>query len=303
MLVRAADSGSFAAAARRMDLTASAVSRGITELERELRVRLFNRTTRRLELTQEGTEVYRRAVDILVRIAELDEGIVRKRGHVGGVIRVGIPAPLSRYVVMPKLATLYDRHPELVIEARLTQDPRDMQAENLDVLFHVGEPPSSRLVAQRLGQGRPAAYASADYLRRHGAPKHPADLANHRCLLFRPPWVIGPFDHWTFERDGQREVVRVRPSLLSPDREGLLVAAYSGAGIIYMACFDPAFLTSGRLVRLLPDWSCPPSFGIYMLYRRGAAGVPRVAAFLRFVREAFADFDTQELTILHARHG
>ncbi|MCS3453721.1 MULTISPECIES: LysR family transcriptional regulator [Bradyrhizobium] len=300
MLISAADSGSFAAAARIMDLTPSAVSRGIAELERELKVPLFNRTTRQLKLTQEGADVYRRAVDIVARIAELTDGFTNRRGRVSGIVRVGVQAPLSRYVLMPRLASLNDRHPELLVETRLTQDPRDMQSENLDVLLYVGEPPPSRLVAQRLGQGKPAAYASPDYVRRFGAPEHPADLVNHRCLLFRPAWSTGPFDHWKFERKGKLETIRVRPSFVTPDREGLIVAACAGAGVIYMACFDPAILTAGRLTRLLPEWSCPPSFGIHVMYRRGSTGIPRVAAFLRFLREAFADFDPDELTVLHA---
>ncbi|MDF3837597.1 LysR substrate-binding domain-containing protein [Cupriavidus basilensis] len=300
MLVHVANSGSFAAAARLMDLTPSALSRGIAGLEGELKFRLFNRTTRELKLTQEGAEVYRRAVDILTRMAALDKDLVHKQGRIGGVVRVGVQAPLARHVLMPRLARLHDLHPDLCIETRLTQDPRDMQSENLDVLLHVGAPPPSRLVAQRLGQGRPAAYASPDYVRRFGELSHPADLVNHRCLLFRMPWAAGPLNHWTFERDGHREAVHVRPALATPDREALLVAAQAGAGIIYMACFDPAVLSSGRLIRLLPQWSCPPSFDIHLLYRRGAVSVPRVAAFLRFAREAFSDFDPQEITVLHA---
>ena len=300
MLICAADSGSFAAAARIMDLTPSAVSRGIAELERELKVPLFNRTTRQLKLTQEGVDVYRRAVDIVARITELTEGFTKRHGRVSGIVRVGVQAPLARYVLMPRLASLNYRYPELLVETRLTQDPRDMQSENLDVLLHVGEPPPSRLVAQRLGQGKPAAYASPDYVRRFGAPEQPADFVNHRCLLFRPAWSIGSVDHWKFERMGMRETIQVRPSFVTPDREGLIVAACAGVGVIYMACFDPAFLTSGRLTRLLPGWSCPPSFGIHLLYRRGSTGIPRVAAFLRFMREAFADFDPHELTVLHA---
>jgi DNA-binding transcriptional LysR family regulator len=233
-------------------------------------------------------------------MTELTDGLTKRRGRVSGTVRVGVQAPLARYVLMPRLASLNDRYPELLVETRLTQDPRDMQSENLDILLHVGEPPPSRLVAQRLGQGKPAPYASPDYLRRFGAPEQPADLVHHRCLLFRPAWSVGPIDHWKFERAGTLETIQVRPSFVTPDREGLIVAACAGVGVIYMACFDPAFLTSGRLVRLLPGWSCPPSFGIHLLYRRGSTGIPRVAAFLRFVREAFADFDPHELTVLHA---
>src|SRR5439155_6341091 len=200
MLICAADSGSFAAAARIMDLTPSAVSRAIAELERELKVPLFNRTTRQLKLTQEGIDVYRRAVDIVARITELTEGYTKRHGRISGIVRVGVQAPLARYVLMPRLANLNDRYPELLVETRLTQDPRDMQSENLDVLLHVGEPPPSRLVAQRLGQGRPAAYASPDYLRRLGEPAKPEDLSQHRCLVFRRPWSTQHHDEWNFER-------------------------------------------------------------------------------------------------------
>jgi DNA-binding transcriptional LysR family regulator len=159
---------------------------------------LFNRTTRQLKLTQEGIDVYRRAVDIVARITALTEGYTKRHGRISGIVRVGVQAPLARYVLMPRLANLNDRYPELLVETRLTQDPRDMQSENLDVLLHVGEPPPSRLVAQRLGQGKPAAYASPDYVRRFGAPEQPADFVNHRCLLFRPAWSIGSVDHWKF---------------------------------------------------------------------------------------------------------
>lgn len=300
MLVKAADSGSFAAAAKLMDLTPSAVSRGISELERALKVSLFNRTTRQLRLTDDGTQIYARATDILARMTELEDSAVSRRARVSGTVRVGVQAPLSRYVLMPHLATLQSRHPDLRVETRLTQDPGDMQAENLDVLLHVGEPPPSRLIAHRLGQGRPAAYASPDYLRRFGEPASPDDLPRHRCLVFRRPWSTRPHDEWDFERDGARKTVQVAPTLISPDREGLIVAAMAGAGVMYMACFDPALVVSGRLVRLLPGWSCPASFNIYALYRRSSIPAPRVSAFIQFVKEAFAAFDPQELTVVHA---
>ena len=300
MLVRAADSGSFAAAARLMDLSASAVSRGIGELEQSLGVVMFNRSTRHLQLTDDGVQVYRRAIEILERLAELEGSVVSHRSRVSGTVRVGVHAPLNRYVLMPRLAELHSRYPDLQVETRVTQDPHDLQAQNLDVLLHVGEPPASRLIAQRLGQGCPAPYASPDYLRRLGEPSEPAELTRHRCLLFRPPWQTQAHDHWHFEREGERRTVPVTASLVSADREGVIVAALAGAGVMYMACFDPAFIGSGRLVRVLPAWRCPPSFNIYVMYRRSANPAPRVSAFLRFVRDAFTAFDPQELTILHA---
>lgn len=303
MLVRAADTGSFAAAAKALDVTPSAVSRGIASLEKALQAALFNRTTRQLQLTEDGRRVYERAVEILERMSELESSVSPRASRAAGTVRVGISAALNRHVVMPRIAGFLARHPELRVEVRVTQDARAMQPENIDVLLNVGEPPESRLVAQRLGVGRPAAYASPDYLARSGEPKHPDELARHRCLGFRPPWLTQPRLDWAFERGGEKSIVRIAPTVVSGDREGLIVAALGGAGIVYMACFDPSLVSSGKLRRLFPDWNAVDSFGIYALYRRTARNVPRVAAFLHFVREAFAAFDPEERTIRHAPRG
>jgi DNA-binding transcriptional LysR family regulator len=133
-----------------------------------------------------------------------------------------------------------------------------------------------------------------------GEPRHPDELAMHRCLGFRPPWLTHPRLDWAFERGGEKKVVRITPTVLSGDREGLMVAAMEGAGIVYMACFDPSLLSGGKLRRLFPEWGAVDSFGIYALCRRSARNVPRVSAFLQFVREAFAAFDPEERTIRHA---
>ena len=303
MLVRAADTGSFAGAAKALDVTPSAVSRGIAGLERTLQVALFNRTTRQLQLTDDGRRVYERAVEILERFSDLEASVAPRTSRVAGTLRVGISAPLNRYVIMPRISRFLGRHPEVRVELRVAQDARAMHAENIDVLLHAGEPPDSRLVAQRLATGRPAAYASPEYLKRFGEPKHPDELASHRCLAFRPPWLTQPRLEWAFEREGKTRTVRIAPTLVSGDREGLLVAAIGGAGIVYMACFDPSLVSTGKLTRLFPGWSPVDSFNIHALYRRNARSVPRVASFLQFVREAFAEFDPQEWTVRHAPPG
>lgn len=300
MLVRAADAGSFATAAKAMDVSPSAVSRGIASLEKALQAPLFNRTTRQLQLTEDGRRAYERAVEILDRLSELETSVAPRTTRVSGTIRVGISAAINRHVVMPRIWSFLERHPDVRVEVRVAQDARAMQAENIDVMLHVGEPPESRLVARRLGTGRPAAYASPDYLKRFGEPQHPDELASHRCLGFRPPWLNQPKLEWAFERGGETRTVRILPTVVSADREGLIVAAIGGAGLVYMACFDPSLVTTGRLCRLLPGWNAVDSFNIYALYRRSAPSVPRIASFLRFVHEAFAAFDPHELTVRHA---
>jgi DNA-binding transcriptional LysR family regulator len=300
MLVRATELGSFARAAAALDITPSAVSRAIAGLEKALQVPLFNRTTRQLQLTEDGRRVYDRAKDILERLGDLETAVAPAQARIAGSVRVGISAPISRHIVMPRLAGFIDRFPEVRLEFRTTQDPKSLHLENLDVLFYVAsKPPDSRIVALRLGRGRPAAYASAAYLARRPAPEEPEQLADHRCLVFRPPWLAHERDEWEFQRGPEKRVVRVRPAILSADREGLLVAAMHGAGVVYMACFDPALIGPGGLVRLLPDWTCDDSFTIYLIHRRAGRMPARIQAFVDFCRQSFSEFDPVERTVLH----
>jgi DNA-binding transcriptional LysR family regulator len=300
MVVRAADLGGFAAAAKQMNITPSAVSRGIAELERALRISIFKRSTRHIELTEEGRELYHRTRDVLERLAAIEMTASAVDKQVRGTISVGIMPPLSRHVVMPRLAGFLNAYPNLRIEFHPTQDTRAIQSENIDVLLHVGEPPPSRLIARKLGQGRPAAYASPAYVAQHGELKDPDELRAHRCLAFKPDWLTQPFVKWTFTKGARSKTIKISPAIVTSDREALLVGAVSSAGVIFMACFDPGLIASKQLIRLFPDWSCRPSFNIYALYRDRSAKVPRVASFLAFVQRSFSDFDQDEHTVLHA---
>ena len=297
MLVRVVDQGSLVAAGRSLGLTPSAVSRGLADLERSLGVTLLLRSTRRIQLTEDGAQVYERALDILSRMQELEASVARRTRSVTGTLRVGLPVPIGRYIVWPRLALLLNRYPDLKLDIKPIQDPKAMQSENVDVLLMVGEPPSSRLVAHHLAQGRPGIYASPDYVRRFGAPQAPDELTGHRCLVFHGPWMQLPAEQWHFERGGEAASVQVKARVVTPDREGLIVAALAGAGIIRMACFDPALVQSQRLQRLLPEWECTDGFNVYALHRKSASLAPRIQAFLAFVRESFDAFDPEELTL------
>jgi DNA-binding transcriptional LysR family regulator len=298
MLVRVIDQGSLVAAGRSLGLTASAVSRGLADLERTLGVTLVHRSTRRVQLTEDGAQVYERAQDILTRLQDLESSVARGTQKVSGTLRVGMPIPLGRHIVWPRIAQFLTRYPEMRLDCKPIQDPRAMQAENFDVMLTVGEPPPSRLVARHLALGRPGIYASPEYLRRYGEPATPEELATHRCLVFHGPWMQVPADEWNFERNGQASKVRVVPRVTTADREGLIVAALGGAGVIRMSCFDPGLIESGRLRRLLTDWACTEGFNVYALHRRGAAMAPRIQAFLEFVRECFLAFDPEQLTLV-----
>jgi DNA-binding transcriptional LysR family regulator len=301
VLIRAADAGSFAKAAQLMGLTGSAVSRAIAELEAELCVVLFYRTTRSLRLTEEGEELYRRGSEILEKLAGIDSLAPRNPGRLSGILRVGLSVPLSRHIIMPALPGFMRQHPGLRLHCLVLTQPKEMHAQGVDVLLRVGELPDAELIARKLATLRFLPCASPEYLKSAGPLRNPGDLLRHRCLVHQPPHETKPFDRWTFEKGGVRKVVQVTPALFTNDREGMITAAVNGAGVVRIGMFDPTLIASGRLQRVLLDWPCVGGNDIYALYRRSARGSPKVTAFVAFAAEAMNAFDPEEITLVHHR--
>ncbi len=299
LLVRAAEAGSFARAARSLDLSPSAVSHAITDLERGLGVSLFHRTTRQLRLTEEGEEIYQRGCELLRQLAELESSARETPERLSGTLHVGLAVPLGRNVIMPMLPTFLRRHPQLRLEFHNQSQPTDMHAEGVDVLLRVGDSPESNLIARKIGQIRHAVYASPQYLKVAGAPKTPDDLLHHLCLVIKVPNMNRPLGVWEFQRGAERKVIEIAPRVVTQNAEGLIAAVLAGAGLMRLGFFDPYLISSGQLHRVLTDWTCPPGPPIFAMYRKTARMPPKVAAFLTFVEEAFAAFDPEEITLLH----
>ena len=302
LLVRAAEAGSFARAARSLELTPSAVSHAIADLEKGLGLSLFHRTTRHLRLTEEGEEVYERGCELLRQLAELESSTRKTPERLTGMLRVGIAVPLSRNVIMPLLPEFLRRHPQLRLEFLIQTQPKDMHAEGVDVLIRISDPPVSNLIARKIGQIRHAVYASPQYLKGAGTPKTPDDLLKHTCLAIKAPGMSRPLDEWKFERGAERKAIQLTPRVIVQDREGLIAAVLAGAGLMRLGCFDPQLISSGQLRKVLDDWTCPPGFPIFAMYRKTAHTPPKVSAFLKFVEEAFAAFDPEEITLFHRGH-
>jgi DNA-binding transcriptional LysR family regulator len=298
LLVRAADAGSFAKAARSLDLTPSAVSHAIAELEKGLGVALFHRTTRQLRLTEEGEEICQRGRELLVQLAEFESSTQQTPERLAGILRIGLAVPLSRNVIMPLLPAFLRRYPQLRLEFHIQSQPEDMHTEGVDVLIRIGDPPESNLIARKLGQIRHAVYASPQYLKEAGAPKSPDDLLHHLCVAMKAP-EGRPLDEWEFHRGAERKIIRVAPRVVSYDREGLIAAVLAGAGLMRLGCFDPNLISSGQLRKVLTDWTCPPGISIFAMYRKTPRLPPKIGAFLAFAEEAFAAFDPDEVTLFH----
>ena len=231
--------------------------RAISELEKQLGVALFHRTTRHLKVTEEGSELYQRGREILEKLDEVEGALAKEPSSPKGTLRVGLNVPISRHVVMPALGAFIRKYPGLRLVFEILNSPQEMYAEGIDLLLRIGEPPDSDLVARKIAQIQYGLYASPAYIANSGTVSQPEDLIHHICLVHKPPWQAKPFDEWEFERNGESRSLKVLPSATSDDREGLLVSAASGAGVVRMGFFDPSMVTAGHLQRLLPEWRWP----------------------------------------------
>lgn len=300
MVVRAADSGSFAKASATLGITPSAMSHAISTLEKQLRTTLFYRTTRQLRLTEDGEAFCRRGREVLDKLSEMDAAPTRSTARLSGKLRVGVGTVIAQHLIMPRLAEFLKQHPGLSVECRQRWHVKDMHAEGMDVLTWVGRQPDPGVIARKLCESRLDVYASPAYLKSYGVPKHPRDLARHRCLVFYPvSWAIKPLDTWEFQRGKEREVITVNSTLLCDEREMLITAAVNGVGLIRTGFFDPTLIATGRLRRVMEDWTCAGAPSLYVMYRKAQRQSPKILAFVEFMQESVAAFDPERLTVIH----
>ena len=248
-----AESGSFAAAARRLGRDASVLSRRITTLEARLGARLLARTTRHVSTTEVGANYLSRVQAILAEWASADAEVSNRAAVPRGVLRLALPAAFGRMWIAPLLPGLLAAHPELQIDAQYNDRYVDITGERVDAAVRVGTLPASGLVARRLARFSRFLCASPAYLARRGTPAAPHDLAGHACLGFTRHRF---WPNWPLRRGTERIDVQVKGPLVSDDGEALAIAAADGAGVMLASeWLVKRQLTDGRLVRVLPDWS------------------------------------------------
>lgn len=277
---RAVDAGSFSAAARQLRLTPSAVSKQITRLENRLGVRLLNRTTRRLNLTDEGRAFYERSKLILAEIDEVEQAITEAQSSARGKLRINAPVALGRRQIVPLLPRFMRQHPQVAIDLELTDRTINMLEEHVDVLVRAGAMSDSSLVARRLGSIRRVICASPEYLRKYGVPQHPDDLARHNCLLLN---YATPLNEWLLHGPDGRRAVRVNGNFSANINGVLHSAVLAGIGVAMIASFIVAAdFRAGRLVPVLADYPGEP-MPLYVVYPHRRHLSPRVRAFVDFL--------------------
>lgn len=292
---RAAEAGSFAAAARLLEVSGPAVIQLVGALERSLGFPLFHRTTHGLSLTADGERYYETSRSLVAGLHDLEQRLGPRGVKPRGKLNVGMSLAAGQNCIMSRITRFLTRFPDIELVTKRVRTFQDIDAANLDVVVLMGWPPERDLVVRPLAQTRYLVCASPGYWMRAGRPYEPENLLNHHCLVqYNLSGVL--LDRWTFQKDGARRAVDVRGRYISDNRLWLDEAACADAGVIRSADLVLVrHLSAGLLVPVLTDWEALESPTIYAAYRRSQRNSKLVRVFLDFLVEVFAELEKERL--------
>ena len=293
VFAKVVEHGGFARAAQRLQVSASAVSRHVAELESHLGVRLLNRTTRKLSLTESGQAFHERTVQLLSDLEEAEIAVASSAVSPRGTLRLTCPITFGEWYVAPAIAAFAARHPQLRFDVELSDRMVDLVEEGFDLAIRIGTSSSQALIARPIGETRLVCVASPAYVARNGVPKVPQDLMKHRCLVYSYQSIR---DVWRFtDVRGDEHIVRISGPVMSNNGRFLAELAACGVGI----SIEPDILVRddlrrGRLVEVLSGFR-PPAVPIHAVYPSRRHLSAKVRAFVDFIASRFAG------EALHAR--
>jgi DNA-binding transcriptional LysR family regulator len=284
IFVRAAEARSLSAAARRLGVSKSAISKHISQIEHELGVCLLHRTTRSVTLTEIGDAFFARCRDMLKAAEEAESVAMHFQAAPRGMLRVHAPVDFGVHHLTPALPRLLAAYPELKVDLTLDDDPTGLAEEGFDVAIVIEDEPSGGLAARRLAPIGRSVCASPDYLRRAGVPRAPRELAVHDCLVFAPHGELRP---WCFEEAGVEVRVPVDGRVRLSNQNAIRQAALAGLGIALLPTYlVGADLACGALEAVLTDCATSP-LAIWAVYLRNRHLSPKVRAFIDFLLDHF----------------
>ncbi len=276
------DSGSMTAAAETLQQTVSGVSRTLTRLEKKLDVTLVRRTTRRLQLTEEGELFLTRARAILAAMDDAEETISRRRERPAGRLRVDAASPFMLHCIVPHVRAFAERYPEITLELTSNERIIDLLEQRVDVAIRIGALQDSTLHARSLGSSRLRVLASPAYLAEHGEPRDIDDLLRARLIGFTAPESL---NDWPL-RHGNASFVTIRPTLSASSGETIRQLAIDGSGIACLADFmTAADVRAGRLRPILDDALIDVRQSINAVFYQSESMAARARAFLDFLAE------------------
>jgi len=280
VFTRVVEAKSFSEAARQLGVAKSAVSKQVSLLEKEVGVRLLNRSTRSISLTEAGEIFYRHCQDIVTRTHVALDELRQYQNQPTGTLKVSSPISFGTSHLVPIIKELRALYPHLKIELLLEDRIINMVEEGVDLAIRIGWMQESNLVAKKLCQVPMVAFASPDYLAKMGIPKKPSDLTDHHFIsmsLFNAPL------RWNFEKNGKSETVQMHSPVKSNSPDAVVSLALAGQGISALAnnmVFD--HIDSGALLPVLPGFNLKP-VGIYAVYPHREHMPPKVRAFMDFL--------------------
>jgi DNA-binding transcriptional LysR family regulator len=283
VFVAVVEAGSFVGAADAEHLSKAAVSRIVSELEQRLGVRLLHRTTRRLSLTEEGEVFFARCKDLLAGVEEAEAEISERSGQAVGVLKVSAPFSYGVLRLAPLWGDFLAAHPQIQLEVTLSDRFVDLVDEGFDVAIRIARLASSSLVSRRLSSTRMVLCASPRYLKKHGKPRQPADLAGHTVLAYS---LLAAGDTWEFEGPAGPVSVKVQPRMRSNSGDVCRAVAVAHQGIV----LQPLFLVgddlqAGRLVEVMPEYKSA-ELGVYAVYPSRKHLLPKVRLLIDYLAKA-----------------
>lgn len=293
VFAKVVEAKSFSSAADELGMSKSLASRHVSALERSLEVKLLNRSTRRLSLTEAGTIFYEHCARI-VREAELaEERVSQTQSEPAGLVKLTAVQPFAVRHVLPALPDFYKKYPKIRFELSCSNRALDLGDEGFDLGIRISFDPALSLVARKLAANRSVLCASPAYLEEHGTPRKIDDLREHSCVLFPP---LAPRGQWTLRRGKRKHAVRVTGVLETDEMEVVHAAVAAGLGIgilpIYMV---GDALRQGLLVPLLRGFQVVPESAIYLVYLPNRTLSSRVRAVIDFFKERFGPVPSWEV--------
>jgi DNA-binding transcriptional LysR family regulator len=284
---------SFSAAADKLGMSKSLASRHVSALERSLSVKLLNRSTRKLSLTEAGAVFYEHCARIVQEAELAEESLTRTQSEPAGLVKVTAAQAFAVRHVLPALADFSQKYPKIRVRLSCSNRALDLGEEGFDLGIRVSFDPAANLVARKLAANRSVICASPEYLKHHGTPRRIEELRKHDCVLFPP---LAPKGIWTLRRDRRKYSVQVAGTFETDDMEGVCAAVTAGLGIGILPVYIAGdALRQGQLVPLLRQYRVVPESAIYLVYLPNRTLSSRVRALIEFLVSRFAAVPAWEM--------
>jgi len=286
---RVVDAGGFSKAADKLGMSTSSVTNQIAALEKHFQVKLLNRSTRSMSLTEEGKHCYAQAMLLLGDMDELETSLMRSNKTPAGSIRVELPSIISRLYIAPALPRFIAAYPDITLKISVGDRNIDMVEDGVDVAVRIGDLPDSSLIARPLCKTRYICCASPAYLKKNGTPQHPEELGQFACLGFLRPnsRLLRP---WLFTKKDKQFQHIPSASLAMDHVESLIETAKAGAGIVqHMSISVAGAIQAKQLQPVLEDWSAPgPDMSV--LFQQKSHHAAKIKVFVQFLEEVLRPF-------------